>query len=71
MSEQNTPVVIVTGASRGLGAAVAQHLVRFGACVVLNARSAGDLKVVSDELRSNGGQVSYSDQPPIQESGAT
>ncbi len=47
---KNTPVVIITGASRGLGAAVAAWLVKAGAGVTLVARSETDLKRVAEDL---------------------
>ena len=50
----NSPVVIVTGASRGLGAAVAAWLVKAGAGVTLVARSEGDLNRVAEDLVASG-----------------
>ena len=47
---EKKPVVIVTGASRGLGAAVAQFLVEYGANVVLNGRSHNALQEVAAAL---------------------
>jgi NAD(P)-dependent dehydrogenase (short-subunit alcohol dehydrogenase family) len=49
--------VIVTGASRGLGRAIASALVEMGAGVVLNARSADQLAVLEEELAANGGHA--------------
>ena len=51
----NSPVVIVTGASRGLGAAVAGWLAKAGVGVTLVARSEGDLNRVAEGLESPGG----------------
>ena len=51
-----SPVVIITGASRGLGAAVAGWLVKVGAGVTLMARSGDDLNQVADGLMRLGGQ---------------
>ena len=45
-----SPTVIVTGASRGLGAATAQILGKQGANVVLNARSVEDLDEVARRI---------------------
>lgn len=42
--------VIVTGASRGLGASMAKRFGREGAAVVLSARSESDLEAVADEI---------------------
>ncbi len=49
------PVVIVTGASRGLGAAVARWLAKVPAAVTLISRSEDRLKDVAGEIRSLGG----------------
>ena len=49
------PIVIVTGASRGLGEATARILAQMGARVVLNARSSDDLVAVAGRIRSAGG----------------
>ncbi len=48
-------VALVTGASRGIGAAVAVELARLGAHVVLTARSQGGLEETDDAVRAVGG----------------
>ena len=48
-------VVIVTGASRGLGSEIAKAVARMGAQVVLCARSADKLEAVAGQIRSEGG----------------
>jgi NAD(P)-dependent dehydrogenase (short-subunit alcohol dehydrogenase family) len=48
-------IAVVTGASRGLGAAVAEALAREGAQVVLVARTQGALEAVDDRIRRAGG----------------
>jgi NAD(P)-dependent dehydrogenase (short-subunit alcohol dehydrogenase family) len=48
-------VALVTGASRGIGRAVAVGLAREGAHVVLLARTTGGLEEVDDEIREAGG----------------
>lgn len=53
MSEK--PVVIVSGASRGVGAATARWLARAGAAVTLLARSADDLAKVAEDVQHLGG----------------
>jgi len=49
-------VALITGASRGIGAAVAQHYAAEGAQVVLAARTKTDLEEIDDAIRkrSNG-----------------
>lgn len=51
------PVVVVTGASCGLGAATARAAARLGAIVVLAARSAGPLQELAREIREAGGEA--------------
>jgi NAD(P)-dependent dehydrogenase (short-subunit alcohol dehydrogenase family) len=48
-------IALVTGASRGIGRAVAVGLAREGAHVVLLARTTGGLEEVDDEIREAGG----------------
>ncbi|HUR95607.1 MAG TPA: SDR family oxidoreductase [Gemmatimonadales bacterium] len=48
-------VVVITGASSGLGEATARHLCRQGAVVVLGARRLGRLKDLAEELTRGGG----------------
>lgn len=48
---------LVTGASRGIGAAVAKSLAKEGAHVILVARSVGGLEEVDDEIQNAGGQA--------------
>ncbi len=49
--------VIVTGASRGIGAAAAEALVAEGAAVLLLARSAEGITTLATRLRKGGGQA--------------
>jgi NAD(P)-dependent dehydrogenase (short-subunit alcohol dehydrogenase family) len=49
------PVIIITGASRGLGKATAEYAAEMGARVVLNARSADTLNAVAKSIRGAGG----------------
>ena len=48
---------VVTGASRGLGRALAEQLAAAGARVVLVARSQQELMVVADAIRARGGEA--------------
>ena len=50
-------VALVTGASRGIGAAAAVELARLGARVVITARTQGGLEETDDEIRSLGGEA--------------
>lgn len=55
MAELNRQVAIVTGASRGIGAAVAFQLASLGASVVLTARDSSRLASVGDSIEQSGG----------------
>ncbi len=58
MSEAETGrVALVTGASRGLGAAVGLALAVAGVRTVLTARTVGGLEEVDDAIRAAGGQA--------------
>ncbi|HWT12634.1 MAG TPA: SDR family NAD(P)-dependent oxidoreductase [Allosphingosinicella sp.] len=48
-------LALVTGASRGIGAATAEALARRGAHVVLTARTAADLEAVEERIHAAGG----------------
>ena len=50
-------VVVITGASSGLGEATARLLSREGATVVLGARRADRIQALADELNSEGGKA--------------
>jgi short-subunit dehydrogenase len=47
--------VVVTGASRGIGRALAKELASRGYGIVATARSAGDLELLAGEIQSGGG----------------
>jgi len=53
-TEGNMNVILVTGASRGLGAATARILLEMGAAVVLTARSAGALDALAGQADPGG-----------------
>ena len=50
-------IALVTGASRGIGRAVALGLAKAGAHVVITARSLGQLESLDDEIQAAGGAV--------------
>ena len=50
-------IALITGASRGIGAAVAERFAREGAHVVLAARTVGGLEEVDDAIRAIGGSA--------------
>ncbi len=53
----NGKIGLITGASQGIGAAVAKAYAKAGAHVILIARNKKNLEKVDDEIRSNGGQA--------------
>jgi len=50
-------LALVTGASRGIGAAIAEALAREGAHVILTARTAGGLEEVEGRIHEQGGSA--------------
>ena len=50
-------LALVTGASRGIGAATAIALAKEGAHVILTARTAGDLEEVEEQIHNAGGNA--------------
>jgi NAD(P)-dependent dehydrogenase (short-subunit alcohol dehydrogenase family) len=57
-SEFKGKIALVTGASRGIGRAVALALARAGAHVLALARTVGALEALDDEIRASGGTAS-------------
>ena len=57
LSEQ---VIVITGASSGIGLATAKEAVRRGARVVLNSRDEQDIATAAGQLRADGGRVAVS-----------
>jgi 3-oxoacyl-[acyl-carrier protein] reductase len=63
-TEQNTKhlankIIIETGASRGIGRAIALRLARDGATIVLTARDGIALAKVVDEIEADGGKATW------------
>jgi NAD(P)-dependent dehydrogenase (short-subunit alcohol dehydrogenase family) len=53
----NGKIALITGASRGLGAAVAERFAREGAHLVLAGRTVGGLEETDDRVRAAGGSA--------------
>jgi len=54
--EFQNKVIIITGASRGIGRELAHQLAREGACLVLAARDVQSLEIVKTECEERGGR---------------
>jgi NAD(P)-dependent dehydrogenase (short-subunit alcohol dehydrogenase family) len=55
MAQLTGKIALITGASQGIGAAVAKRFAAEGAQVILAARNVGNLEKVDDEIRASGG----------------
>jgi NAD(P)-dependent dehydrogenase (short-subunit alcohol dehydrogenase family) len=55
MKQLQNRIAIVTGASKGIGKAIAQALAAEGASVMLAARNRAELDAAACEIGSNGG----------------
>lgn len=59
MKNINKKVAVITGASKGIGRALAYHLSSSGYEVILLARSESALKEICEQIRGNNGLASY------------
>lgn len=59
MSQIEGKTVLITGASSGIGEAIARHLAAKGAKVVLGARRIDRLATLAEEITAAGGQVRF------------
>lgn len=50
-------VIIITGASSGMGEAAAKHLAKLGATVVLGARRADKIEKLTRDIEQSGGKA--------------
>lgn len=57
MTELKGKTAIVTGASRGIGRATAEHLSKLGAAIVLASRSVDSVRPVAEVIERAGGQA--------------
>lgn len=58
MIDLTAKTALITGASRGIGAAAARHLAICGAHVVLAARSKAEIDAVAADINADGGRAS-------------
>ena len=59
MQNIQNKVIIITGASSGIGEATAYKLAEHGARLVLGARREDKLKAIADKIQASGGQAVY------------
>lgn len=59
MHKKTGKVIVITGASSGIGEATAKRLASRGDTVVLGARREERLKALTDEIKTQGGEAAY------------
>lgn len=59
MNERTSKVIVITGASSGIGEATAKLLASRGDVVVLGARREERLKILVNEIKAHGGEAVY------------
>lgn len=57
MNSLSGQVAVVTGAARGIGAAIGKRLANMGATVILTARHQAALDEIAQQIRASGGQA--------------
>lgn len=50
-------VAVITGSTRGIGRAIAEHMAHAGAKVVISSRTAEDCETVAKEIKQQGGEA--------------
>lgn len=75
MTDLKDKIALVTGASRGLGYAIAKELASNGAHVIAVARTVGGLEELDDEIKAAGGEATLApldikDDPGLERLGA-
>lgn len=58
-TSNSSKVVLITGASSGIGEATARHLAANGMTVVMGARRTDKLATIAAEIRAQGGSIEY------------